>query len=99
MKKDRIAGRKLLQLCAQVGDALMGLLPGCGDALLRELTVYLVEPAPNAGRLRVLISILDGGPDPAHVKERLKKAAGMLRAEVASAVNRKRAPELVFEVL
>ena len=99
MKRDPVAGRKLLQLCAQVRDALIGLLPGCGDAVLRELSVYLVEPAPNAGRLCVIVCIQDGGPDRDVARERLKKAAGMLRAEVAFSINRKHAPELVFEVI
>ena len=99
MKRDRVSSRKLMQLCSQVRDALTGLLPGCGDAVLRELTVCLVEPAPNAGRLRVLISLVDDGPEPALAQERLKRATGMLRAEVASSINRKHAPELSFEVL
>lgn len=36
---------------------------------------------------------------PAQVLDRLAQAAGRLRAEVARAVTRKRAPKLVFECL
>jgi len=99
MKRDHIAGRKLLQLCGQVRDALIGLLPGCGDAVLREALVYLVEPAPNAGRLRVIVTVPEGGPDGDLVRERLQRATGMLRAEVAASINRKHAPELTFAVI
>ena len=89
----------MLQLCGQVREALISILPGCGDAVLRDVLVYLVEAAPNAGRLRVLVTLPDDGPEPGIVKKRLKKAAGMLRWEVASAINRKHAPELAFEVM
>jgi len=99
MRKDLVAGRKLLQLCGQVREALISILPGCGDIVLRDVLVHLVEPAPNAGRLRVIATVPDDGPDAGLVQERLKKAAGMLRWEVAGAINRKHAPELAFEVI
>jgi len=98
VKRDPIAGRKLLQLCGQVRDALTTILPGCGDRVLREALVYLVEPAPNAGRLRALATVPADGPEPGEVEAHLNRAAGMLRAEVASAIHRKRAPELIFAV-
>ena len=95
------AGRKALQLCGQVKEALHSALAGCGDGVLQALTVVSVEPAPNTGRLRVVVALPtdDGGPTPAEVEEHLHRAAGMLRHEVATAINRRYAPELAFDVI
>ena len=91
------AGRKALQLCEQVKQALHGALAGCADPVLQALSVLSVEPAPHTGRLLVILSADD--PDRAAVEASLTRAAGFLRSEVASAVCRRHAPELVFEVL
>jgi ribosome-binding factor A len=91
------ASRKGLQLCAQVKDALHGALGECADEVLRELLVVDVEPAPHSGRLRVLV--LAGETDRQLAIEGLQRASGFLRAAVASAVNRRYTPELVFEVI
>jgi ribosome-binding factor A len=99
MRRDPVAGRKLLQLCGQVREALISILPGCGDEVLRDVQVCSVEAAPNAGQLRATVTVPGDGPDADIVRQRLKKAAGMLRWEVAGAIHRKHAPELAFEVL
>jgi len=92
------AGRKAQQLCAQVIDALHGALAVCGDPVVQSVSVLAVEPAPHTGRLRVLLSApMDIGHDA--VEAGVKRAAGHLRMEVASAINRRYAPELVFEVI
>lgn len=92
---ERRASRKAQQLCAQAARTLHILLGECGDDALRELTLLTVEPAPHAGRLLVTV-----GPVAAEqvqaVLERLHRVAGRFRSEVAAAVNRRRAPELVF---
>ena len=89
------AGRKGRQLCCQVKDALLVALAGCADEVLQGLRVLSVEPAPHTGRLRVLVATEDrGGADRA-----LERAAGFLRSQVAAAVCRRHAPELLFEVL
>jgi len=95
------AGRKALQLCGQVKEALHSALAGCGDGVLQALTVVSVEPAPNTGRLRVVVAMPtdEGGPTPAVVAQHLHRAAGMLRHEVATAINRRYAPELAFDVI
>ena len=98
---ERTPGRKALQLCGQVRDALHGILSDCGDEVLHGLTVVSVEPAPNTGRLRVTVAV----PRTADVTDRetasrhLLNAVGRLRAEVAASVNRKRAPDLTFVVM
>jgi ribosome-binding factor A len=94
----RAAGRKALQLCGQVKDALHSVLAGCGDGVLRALSVVRVEPAPHSGRLLVVAAVPDG-TSPADAEAHLRRAAGMLRAEVAAAVCRRHAPEVVFEVI
>lgn len=88
-------GRKAHQLCGQVAQALLVILPGLADEVLRDLTVVSVEPAPHSGRLQVTVA----GPAPTDATDRhLRLAAGLLRTEVASAVHRRKAPELVFVV-
>ena len=77
-------------------DALHVALGGCADAVLQGLAVVSVEPAPHTGRLRVLVAA-DG--DRAAAEAALRRAAGFLRAAVASAISRRYAPELVFEVI
>ncbi|VTR91289.1 ribosome-binding factor a : Uncharacterized protein OS=Sorangium cellulosum So0157-2 GN=SCE1572_22215 PE=4 SV=1: RBFA [Gemmata massiliana] len=92
------AGRKSQQLCRQVRDALHSAFAACGDPAIQAAGVVTVEPAPHSGRLRVLVSVppdFDRGT----VVDALERAAGFLRSEVASAISRRYAPELVFEVV
>ncbi|MCE9568220.1 MAG: ribosome-binding factor A [Planctomycetes bacterium] len=91
------ATRKGRQLCAQVREALHSTLLGCADELLQGASVLSVEPAPHTGRLLVIVSA--GEADRAALEAALIRAAGFLRGEVASAICRRHAPELVFDVL
>jgi len=88
-------GRKALQLCGQVRDTLTTALAGSGDDVLRTLTVTAVEPAPNAGRLLVLLA---AAGDPGEADEHVHRAAGWLRTEVAAGITRRAVPELTFRV-
>ncbi len=92
------AGRKSQQLCEQVKNALVGAFASCGDPAVQAASVIAVQPAPHSGRLRVLVGV---PPDFDHdtVGEGVERAAGFLRSEVASAISRRHAPELVFEVI
>jgi ribosome-binding factor A len=94
--------RKTLQLCRQVQRALMLALAGdCGDEVLRELYVAAVEPMGGAGQLLAHV-VLPRRGDVASVVDvmtRLDARAGLLRAEVARAINRKRVPTLTFIVV
>ncbi len=88
--------RKLDQLCRQVEQNLQLVFPGAnvpGDARIAG-----VEPAPNAGRMRVTVSVCVGC-DLAQVSDALDRCKGYLRTEVAQAISRRRAPELVFTVV
>src|SRR5260370_1876476 len=96
-----VKNRKALQLCRQVADTLGAVLAGeCADDLLRDLFVASVEPHPTAVRLLVTLTPApSAGPfDPAEVLGRLDAVAGRLRAEVASAIHRRKAPELLFRL-
>jgi ribosome-binding factor A len=89
---------KTAQLCRQVFQALSMALGDCADDVLRGLLVHDVDPAPNAARLLVRVGF-SAGAEPvgvADVMARLGQASGFLRREVAAAITRKRAPELMF---
>ncbi|HEY1380468.1 MAG TPA: hypothetical protein VGF55_26950 [Gemmataceae bacterium] len=94
-------GRKALQLCTQVGEALNAAFAGCGDDVLHDVLVSAVEPAPHAGRLLVTVAAApSAAPRTAEeVTAHLHRAAGLLRAEVAAAINRRKTPELAYRVL
>jgi ribosome-binding factor A len=96
---EKVANRKALQLCAQVARTLAEVLAGGGD-VLRDLQVESVTPAPNASRLLVTVSrsAVAGDIDAEEILRRLEGARGMLRGEVAAAVNRRRVPDLVFRL-
>ncbi len=87
------------RLCGQVARVLsyaLGRL--CGDEVLSQVGIDSVAPAPDAGRLRVAVRPLPGAEAlaPSAILARLAAAKGFLRTEVASAIHRRRAPDLVF---
>jgi ribosome-binding factor A len=91
--------RKALQLCEQVARTLAAVLAESGDDLLRDLTVESVTPAPHTGRLLVTVAPAAGPAAVEHVARHLEHAHGRLRSEVAAAVNRRQAPDVVFRVV
>jgi ribosome-binding factor A len=95
----RKSDRKTLQLCGQVSDTLNLTLAGdSGDDVLGELQVISVVPAPDASQLLVVLApTLVGGPDEKQVITALAEASVRLRAGVASAITRRRAPKLLFQ--
>ena len=96
----KAAGRKARQLCGQAAEALHAAVGECADPAVQALTVLQVTPAPHTGRLRVTLTLpADGSVGRAEAEAALARAAGRLRGEVADAVHRRRAPELVFEVV
>jgi ribosome-binding factor A len=91
--------RKQRQLCGQVARTLSSLFAGeCGDDVLRDLLVESVVPAPSSARLLVTVALAPTAQAvPAEtIAEHLERARGLLRSEVAAAVVRRRAPDLVF---
>ncbi len=96
----RRPGRKTLQLCGQVAETLSGVLAEQADEVLRNLMVVSVTPA-GSGRLlvRVAPSLSAAARDAATILQRLAEAHGRLRSEVAASVHRRKAPDLLFEVV
>jgi ribosome-binding factor A len=95
----KVAGRKSLQLCGQVAEALHAAVASCADPVVQALTVVSVEPAPHTGRLRVVLAAPpDGSVTRPEADAALARAGGRMRAEVAAAIHRRYAPELVFDV-
>ncbi|MBL8888973.1 MAG: hypothetical protein JNL67_03275 [Planctomycetaceae bacterium] len=93
--------RKAKQLCRQVATTLDLVLSGeCHDADLHSLRVVCVEAAPDSSRLCVTVvpEVAAHEFDLKRIESRLATQAGRLRAEVAAAIHRKRAPTLVFHV-
>ncbi len=92
----RTIRRNTLQLCRQVARTLGEALAGCADEVLQNLHVVGVVPAVGGGRL--LVTLAASHPDD-RVERHLARAYGLLRSEVAAAINRRRTPELVFRVV
>jgi ribosome-binding factor A len=99
----RPADRKAWQLCRQVAVTLDEVLAECGDGVLRGLRVVSVAPFPDASRLLVTLTSIDDRPGGVigaeRVLEHIGHATGHLRSEIASAVTRKRAPVLVYQLV
>ena len=94
--------RKTLQLCEQVRKTLEYVLTGeLDDDVLRMMYVASVEPAPDATRLLATVVPLtrDLHPDPVDVTTHLHLHTPQLRAAVATSINRRKAPDILFRYL
>ena len=91
IKRDR-------QLCSQVKRILNLVLPElCIRFEIYRCEVTSVEPAPDVTRLSVVICVDADCIDSARMA--ISKIGGALRAEVAQSINRKKAPDLAFEII
>lgn len=91
---------KLQQLCKQVERAAAVTLSECGGDELTGAWLASVEPAPDAGRLRVTV-VLDppqGADALDAARAALVRATPVFREGIARSINRKRVPEIVFDV-
>ncbi|HVS35137.1 MAG TPA: hypothetical protein VMS17_06110 [Gemmataceae bacterium] len=98
----KVANRKALLLCGEAERTLSAILSGeSGGAVLRNLVVASVKPAPTSARLLVSVypAVPLEGVDPDAILGSLERARGWLRTEVASALHRRRAPDLMFRVV
>lgn len=102
------AKRKLRQLCRQVERVLVTALADREEAVIRELALVEVLPWPNASRLLAVVAPADehsevprqdGVVDRPEVIKALEEVKVDLREIIAQRINRKRAPELCFEVM
>lgn len=91
-------GRKDLQVCRQVFDALTYALADLDDPLIDELVLVSVTPAPSAARVLVTLVPSTGELDCDAAYQRLLAVAPELRQEVAAELTRARVPELAFRI-
>lgn len=92
-------GRKALQLCGQVQQALYWILGSeAGDEALALLEVVAVEPAPDSTRLLVTLKAPRDIPVAAAL-EMLQSAHKAIRSEVAASIHRRKAPDLIYRVV
>lgn len=90
------------QLCKQVERILLDFLAiEVDDPDLQELWIERVEPAPDLRRLRVFFAFPHWvkNPDLRGIKQELEMLKRDMRYEVGANINRRRVPELVFELL
>lgn len=94
--------RKVFQLCRQVSDTLhMVLTDGCPP--LDGLSVVDVVPAPDSRRMLVLLGLdqtvkINSATDVEAIMAELQQQTPRLRAEISRTINRRKTPQLVFEI-
>ena len=95
----RQVSRKARQLCSQAAEALSFALAASADEYLSGLTVRSVEPGPDS--LRLIATLSPPTTEtfaPADLIERLDRASGHLRSEVARSITRRKAPAIAFRI-
>ncbi|WP_372368693.1 hypothetical protein [Candidatus Uabimicrobium sp. HlEnr_7] len=91
---------KDLRLCGQIAKALNYALAGeCDDDILRDLYVDSVIPSPNSSRLLVTVMPNSLPSSSAEILERLQLNMNILLSEIASSINRRKVPQLKFNVI
>jgi ribosome-binding factor A len=95
----KVKNRKALQLCGQIAETLTLVLADSGDEVLQNLLVESVVPWPTSARVLVtVVPAMTDRSDQQLIAGRLETAGLRLRSEVAAAVHRRKAPDLLFRV-
>ena len=94
--------RKVFQLCRQVSDTLHMVLSD-GSPLLDGLSVVDVVPAPDSRRMLVILGLdkavkIESATDVEAIMAELQLQTPRLRAEISRTINRRKTPQLVFEI-
>ncbi len=101
-KRERLGSRsnhKQYQLCGAVFRAVSLALEDSESEVLRSLMVRDVLPGDRAGPMRVVVAPRgDWLADADEILALLRANCGRLREDVARSVERRYAPQLVFEV-
>ncbi len=89
------------RLASQIGTALRMSMQLSGDALLAGFDVSTVEPTTSGNSFRVQVFATDSSMeyDPRHIKELLDAAKPRFRQDIADEINRKKVPDITFDVL
>ena len=100
-RKSKAKYRKAYQLCRQVADTLQLVLTN-GDPELDGLTVLDVVPAPDSRRMLVLLGLpavqVKSASEVDAIMKRLQTHVPRLRSEIARSINRRKTPQLLFEI-
>ena len=100
-RKSKNEFRKAHQLCRQVSETLQLVLTG-GDPILDGLVVVDVVPAPDARRLLVILGLnrndVDSASQIESIMGQLQDHVPRLRSEIARSINRRKTPQLTFEI-
>ncbi len=92
-------GRKSLQLCGQIREALYWVLGSqTGDESLALLEVVSVEPLGKTSQMLITLT----APEDVEIEQATRKvqaASKAIRAEVASSIHRRKVPDLFFRVV
>ena len=94
--------RKVFQLCRQVSDTLHMVLSD-GSSLLDGLSVVDVVTAPDSRRMLVILGLdpaveINSATDVEAIMTELQQQTPRLRAEISRTINRRKTPQLVFEI-
>jgi ribosome-binding factor A len=94
--------RKTYQVCKQAEKTLNLVLAGeSSEPVLHELIVCAVEPNPDSTHLLVIVEANSTVVplDENEVLGALQRAGGRLRSALATAINRKRTPQISFRFI
>ncbi len=93
--------RKAFQLCRQVSETLQMVLTG-DDPMLDGLTIVDVVPAPDSRRMLVIVGLdaasVESASQMQEIHQQLSRHVPRLRGEIARSINRRKTPQLVFEI-
>jgi ribosome-binding factor A len=95
----KVKNRKALQLCEQVAETLSFVFADSGDETLQNLLVQSVVPWPTS--VRMLVTVMPptaGAIAEGEIAACLANARLRLRSEVATAIHRRKAPDLLFRI-
>lgn len=100
-RKTDKANRKARQVCRQASQTLDYVLADCDDDRMQNLMIASVTPAPDSSRLMVTVASATGVQpiDRIAIEAALADQVPRLRSELARSINRKKVPNLVFQII
>ncbi len=92
-------GRKGLQLCGQIREALYWVLGSqAGDDWLAHLEVHSVQPLGNTSQILITL-VAPEDIEIEHATGKVQAASRAIRAEIAAAIHRRKVPDLFFRIV